>query len=131
MSSYRDYVNVPGSHREPLPGARAVGPAPPEERIDVTVLVRSRFSSGRAAAVEALGERPPQRRTHLTREEYEAVHGAGPYDMAQVESFAFKHGLDVVESDVARRSVVLSGTVAQMSAAFAVDLQMFEYAGGR
>jgi len=36
----------------------------------------------------------------------------------------------VVQEDAARRTVVLSGTVAQVNEAFGVDLQQFEHAGG-
>ena len=41
-----------------------------------------------------------------------------------------KHGLAVVQEHAGRRTVVLSGTVAQFNAAFGVDLQRFEHPGG-
>ena len=43
--------------------------------------------------------------------------------MALVKKFASEYGLDVVSSSVARRSVVLAGTVAAMTKAFNVALQ--------
>jgi kumamolisin len=42
-----------------------------------------------------------------------------------VEAFAAEHGLTVEESSIPRRTVVLAGTVAQLSAAFAVDLRRY------
>jgi kumamolisin len=67
---------------------------------------------------------------YLTREEFAARHGAEPRDLAAVRAFATAHGLAVVEENAARRTVVLSGTVAQFSAAFAVQLQQFEHPEG-
>ena len=51
-------------------------------------------------------------------------------DIAAVKEFASKHGLAVVQEHAGRRTVVLSGTVAQFNAAFGVDLQRFEHGGG-
>ena len=50
--------------------------------------------------------------------------------MAAVKKFAGAHGLAVVQEHAGRRTVVLSGTVAQFNAAFGVDLQRFEHPGG-
>jgi kumamolisin len=122
MSPHLDVVTLRGSERQPVFGAHVVGPADPAERIEVSVLLRSRFSSGRTAQVEALGQRPLDRRTHMTREEFEAIHGSGPGDIAQVERFAQRHHLDVISADPARRTVVLAGTIADMSRAFGVEL---------
>ena len=119
MSSGSDRVPVPGSEREPLPGSRAVGGAPADERIEVTVLVR------RKPGAEALPS-PGLVTERLSREEFDARYGADPADIQRVEDFAAAHGLDVVEASTARRSVVLSGTVEQMSAAFGVDLRQYE-----
>lgn len=51
--------------------------------------------------------------------------------MAAVKKFAADHGLSVVGEHPERRTMVLSGTVAQMEAAFSVKLQCFEHASGR
>ncbi len=53
-----------------------------------------------------------------------------PADFAKVRSFAVSHGLAVVQEDAARRTIVLSGRVAQFSAAFGVKLEQFEYDAG-
>ncbi len=119
MSSGSDRVPVPGSEREPLPGSRAVGGAPADERLEVTVLVRRKPGAKALPAPGLVTER-------LSREEFDARYGADPADIQRVEDFAAAHELDVVEASTARRSVVLSGTVEQMSAAFAVDLREYE-----
>ena len=42
---------LPGSERSPLPGARLVGKADPNERLEVTVLLRRREAAGLKAHV--------------------------------------------------------------------------------
>ncbi len=118
-----------GSERQPMRGARPVGKADPSERLEVSVLLRFRGSDALKDRVARLarGERPDR---HLSREEFAQQHGADPADIAKVRQFANNHGLAVVEEDAARRTVVLSGTVAQFNDAFEVDLQTFEHPGG-
>jgi len=50
-------------------------------------------------------------------------------DMDRVTEFAAAHGLTIVESSLARRSVQVAGTVTQMEAAFSVRLQTCEIGG--
>ena len=120
--------SVPGSERAPLPGARAVGAADPNERIEVTVVLRR--AADAAPARQAASARSLQERKYLTREELESAQGAAEQDIARVEAFAQEHGLDVVEANRARRSMVLSGTVADLSAAFGVTLTRYEHPSG-
>jgi kumamolisin len=127
MATVSKLVPLPGSERKPLPGARAVGPTPAAERLEVTVRVRPRAPLPSAAAI---GKQTPKKRRYLSREEYAAAHGAAADDLLKVEQFAKGHGLTVVESSAARRSVVLSGTAASFSSAFGVTLQQFEHPDG-
>lgn len=118
-----------GSERKPMEGAHSVGKADPNERLEVTVLLRHR-------AAEALHDHVKQlhvtsaRPKHMAREEFASKFGADPKDIQEVKKFAASHGLTVVREDAARRSVHLSGTVAQFNHAFEVDLERFEHAGG-
>ncbi|HUK89311.1 MAG TPA: protease pro-enzyme activation domain-containing protein, partial [Blastocatellia bacterium] len=118
-----------GSERDPMPGARSVGKTDPNERLEVSVRIRrpageqfhSRLSNiiggGKSAA-------------HMTREEYANNFAAQDSDIAAVKKYAAAHQLAVVQESAERRTVKLSGTVAQFNAAFGVDLQTFEYDGG-
>ena len=125
MSTSTNWVALPGSEREPLPGARAGEAADPTERILVTVVVRRK-----ATALDAGADRLPFTRGHLRREDFAARYGGQPEDMTAVASFAGSHGLTVVESHPARRSIILSGTVAAFNAAFGVELSRYDHAGG-
>jgi kumamolisin len=64
----------------------------------------------------------------LSREEFTARHGADPADLAAVRAFAAANGLAVVLEHAGRRTVILSGTVAQFNAAFHVQLQQMRHA---
>ena len=118
-----------GSERQPLPGAKAVGKADPTERLEVSMILRRRNADAFQQRVSGLARRG---RTggHLSREDFEQQFGADSTDMDAVKRFAAAHGLSVVQEHAGRRTVVLSGTVAQFNNAFGVDLQRFEHPGG-
>ena len=121
-------VTLKGSERQPLPGSRIVAPAPQEERFEVTVLIRRRRQQELHEHIAALGA--GRHVTPLTREEFAQRHGADGADLTAVANFAVAHGLAVVQSHAARRTVILSGTVAQFSQAFSVQLHHCHYDGG-
>ena len=122
-SSSHNRASLPGSSRKLVPGARVVGPNDPEEQIQVTIRVRSHSSSDELdKAVAALGATPPSQRTYLTPEQFTARFGANPKDMEKVAKFARDHHLTVVRSDRDQRTILVSGTAAQLSSAFQVKL---------
>lgn len=122
------YVALPDTERDPVPGARAVGPTPPGEPVRVTVHLRPRAP---IPDPTLLGATPVDARpAPLTREQFAAQYGASPDDVARVRTFAESAGLRVVDADPARRSVVLEGTAAQMQRAFDVKLSRFVHPGG-
>ena len=122
---------IPGSERHALEGAKAIGPTRPDERIEVTLRLRPKTPIAHAlAAAGADDDTHPGQRKYLTRAQFAASHGAEPQDLASIAAFAQAHELSVVDSDAARRSVVLSGTAQAMNAAFGVELQQFEHASG-
>jgi len=122
---------IPGSEREALEGAQPIGPARPDERIEVTLRLRGKTPVTHAlAAIGAANDMHPGQRKYLTREQFAAAHGADEHDVASVAAFAKAHGLAVIESDAARRSVVLAGDTQAMNTAFGVQLQQFEHASG-
>jgi subtilase family serine protease len=69
---------------------------------------------------------PPGSRTFLSTEEFGATYGAAPAELDQVAAFARSYGLTVTETNVGRQRVLVSGTAAQMSRAFAVELGRYE-----
>jgi kumamolisin len=121
-------ILLKGSERSAMPGARVLAPANPAERLEVSVLIRRRGQQALQSRVAALAS--GKRGSHLSREEFARDHGADPSDIAKVRSFAEAQGIKVLQEDTARRTVVLSGTVAQFSAALGVQLHQMSHAGG-
>ena len=120
------YLAIPGSRRDPMPGATERGHCDPNDRFRVTLLLRHRPSSKRfktLAQLAARGER-------LTRGEYEARYGADPKDVEKVKAFAGEYGLKVSRVNVGTRTVILSGTAGAFSRAFQVNLNRYEHPEG-
>jgi len=121
-------ILLKGSERAAIPGARVIAPANPAERLEVSVLVRRRGTAAMQARVAGLAA--GKRAAHLSREEFAREHGAEPSDFARVRAFAESQGLSVLQEHAARRTVVLSGTVAQFCAALGVQLHQMSHANG-
>jgi kumamolisin len=122
-------VPLKGSERSAVEGARILAPAEPRERMEVSVLIRRRAAQRLQARLAALlsGRHGAG---YMTRDEFAREHGADPADFARVRSFAQAQGLAVLQEHAARRTVVLSGTVDEFSAAFGVELHQTLHAGG-
>jgi kumamolisin len=106
-----DRWTIPGSERSTPPG-ELIGTATPGEQMTVSVIVRSKSPEAPKPG-------------NLSREEFAKRYGADPSDMQRVEAFAKQYGLKVLEADPARRTVRMSGSVAQLSEAFGVSLQNY------
>jgi len=122
-------IRLKGSERKPLSGSRATGPADPSEQLQVSVLVRR---SSEQSFKDRVGRLSGGDRSfaHLTRDEFARHFSAAPADIAAVKTFAAAHGLTVAQEHAGRRTVVLSGTVAQFEAAFGIKLQCYEHQSG-
>src|SRR5580698_5105184 len=130
MSAPKKQLPLAGSERVPMEGAREIGPANPNETVDVTIRLCSR--AGKKPIVNAAEfTKPIAKRAILSRKEFEQRHGADPDSVARVEAFARQHKLLVKEKSLARRTIILSGTVAAMNKAFGVELKEYEYPTGR
>jgi kumamolisin len=123
----QQYVALPGSERELVPGARVVGPVDANEVIQLTIKVRPRSSADDLAKeADALGSLPPNQRTYLTSEEYESKYGADPADVQRIVEFAEQHHLQVLVSDLSQRTIAVSGTAQQIADTFRVKLMQYE-----
>jgi kumamolisin len=119
------YQSLANSEHRPRRGAATAGPADPDEQITVSVVVRRRADAPPLPSHEHWMKTPPGQRRFLSRAEFAARFGAESADLDRVADFGRASGLTVVESSAAKRTVVLSGTVAQMSSAFAVELNIY------
>jgi kumamolisin len=129
-SSKPGFRIVPGSERQKYIGGQVTGPCDGNEPVRATVMVRRKNAREFERLVQRFEERsfsdPVQ---PLTSEEFAERFGADPSDVQAVTDFASQGGLQVEETDAARRIVVLAGTVEQMNRAFGVTLQNCQEGG--
>ncbi len=127
MASEHRRKKVPGSDKQLLPQARLVGEVEPNERLEITVMLRPRSHPGVDHRKEAmnLASQPPEKRQYVRREEFDARRGADPADLEKIEEFAHQHNLTVVEMNTVHRSVRLSGSAADMMDAFRPNLKRY------
>src|ERR1700722_12714714 len=126
MSASKQRLPLAGSERAPMKGAHEIGPANPNETVDVSIRLRSRAGKEPIVKPEEFNK-PVEKRKTPTREECEGRQRPVPADIARVESFAHENKLTVKEKSAARRTVILTGTVAAVSQAFGVELKQYEH----
>src|ERR1700761_8108632 len=127
----RNYQAIQGSEHPRPSSHKELKTTAPGDLVTATIIVRRR-SDGTKLRTEAeftSGARAPRKR--LSRTEFVSRHGADPKELAEVAAFAKANGLEVVETHAARRSVVVRGTAADMSKAFAVQLNDYESPRGK
>ena len=130
MAKRQDRVELKGSNRAALPGGQDVGPSDPNEKIEVSVLLRRGSLPSKFPSAEAMGALPPRQRKYLTREEFARQHGASTADLEKIRAFAGQFRLRVVSEDRAGRIVKLSGTVQAFNSAFGSELRRCQHPSG-
>ena len=109
-----------GSDRDLPEGHSRLADMDPDEIASVTVYVRPR--AGSQAPDEAGGT--------FTREEYAAQFGATAEDFDAVRRFAEEYHLSAGPADAGRRSIVLTGRLADLGEAFGAALAVYEIPPG-
>jgi len=123
---------VAGSEIGVMPQASIVGSPNPRRRIEITVLLRppQHAAAEKHMSADEMGLLAPRDRPYLTRPALAAAHGADPEDVRAVARFSAQHGLRVVGTHHAARTVHLAGTIANASRAFGVHLAIYRHPGG-
>src|SRR6476620_9396790 len=95
MMSSEQRTAIAGSDRARVPGAELVGAAHPDERLEVTIRVRSRAGQQLAEHVQSLAAPAADTagQPHLSRAEFAERFGADPADITRVTDFAKQAGL--------------------------------------
>ncbi len=129
MTSARNFTVISGSERQPVRGARLIHDSYPDQTIEVSIRLRPKSETKHRELRSAL-EKPGFK--HMSRAEYENAHGADPADLSQIRKFAQEFGLKVHETgtELARRTVMLSGTVSNFQKAFHVELKEYSHPKG-
>src|SRR5580700_8621077 len=130
MATRQDRVELKGSARAAFPSGQDVGPADPNQQIEVSVLLRRGSTPGDFPTPDQIGPRLPRDRKYLTREQFAKQYGASPADIEKVRAFAAQYGLRVASEDPASRTVKLTGTIQAFNDAFGANLRRYEHASG-
>jgi kumamolisin len=110
------HVDLPRNERPAKRDARKIGEADPNQRVEITVVVRGK---------KELPE--PNPAAPMPIAEIEKEYGADPKDTDLVAKvLSSEYGLKVVDKSPGARAVDLEGTVSQMEKAFEVDLGLYE-----
>jgi kumamolisin len=127
MTKRRNYVVLAGSERRERQDARAIGAVDPNERLQVTLLLRPNTpAEEQKNFIKELSAQPPSQKRHLSRAEFLERRGASPEDVRRAEAFALENGLTVVRTEPAKRAVVLSGTAEQFMKTFEIELKRYQ-----
>jgi len=129
VTSARKFSIISGSERQPVRGARLIHNSHPDQTIEVSIRLRPKSEVKHRELKSAL-EKPGFKQ--MSRAEYENAHGADPADLNQIKKFAQEYGLTVRETgtELARRTVMLSGTVSNLQKAFNVELKDYSHPKG-
>jgi kumamolisin len=129
VTSARKFAVIAGSERQPVRGARLIHDSHPDQPIEISIRIRSRAEAQREQLKAALSK-PGFK--HMSRADYEKTHGADPADVEKIKRFAQEFGLHVRETgtELARRTVVVSGTASNLEKAFNVQLKEYSHPRG-
>jgi kumamolisin len=126
MASSTTYRSLKGSKHPHPQEYKKLHPTDAGEQLTVTLLLRRNPSHTKLrpeSMIADRGSRPP-------REAFAEARGAVPSELEAVANFAKEAGLEVVEADAARRSVVVRGSAATVNKAFNIQLNDYEYERG-
>ncbi len=123
----KNYSPLSGSERKPRPGARFLGPAKDADSLTVTVVVRRRPDGPPIPDYSYFLNTPPSQRRRLSKQDFSQKYGAAQADIDRVGDFVRAQNLTIVETNIARRTIIISGTVSQFNKAFHVELGRYEH----
>jgi kumamolisin len=126
MATPAAYRSLQGSEHPQPKDFKKLQPTDDGQELTVTLLLR-RNPGHTPVKPEDVFAKPSSR---PTRETFAASRGAAQNEMDAVVSFAKEAGLAVVDADLARRSVIVTGGAAAVNKAFAIQLNDYQYAKG-
>ncbi len=126
----KGYVNLDGSERYPVRGAKRLGSFRSPEPFSVTIVLHRR-SDAEPLDFDYFVKTPPSQRQRLHAAEFAGKYGADPQDVKNVAAFVRKFGLRVTKTSLGRRTLVVTGTARQFSRAFNVKFGLYREPGQR
>jgi len=122
-------VALPGSTRHAVPKAKYLQKSDPKSAIQVSIYVRRNPTPpGKSLALLGdMNDKLPQQRSYATEAQFNETFGASQGDLDKVAAWAKSAGLNVADSSIPMRRVLVKGTIANISKAFGVQLNDYEH----
>jgi len=116
-------IVLSGSERAPMSGATLVGPTDPNQLVEISIVLKQR----RELRLDHLQNRI------ISHEDFASTYGADPENVNRIRAFAEANNLQVMDrgDEIARRTVMVQGTVANLEKAFGVTLNDYDHPAGR
>jgi kumamolisin len=101
-------------------------PTDTAEQLTITLMIRRKQGHPKLKPEAVIVDQ----KSRPSRDAFAAAHGADPRELEAVAAFAKSAGFDVLETDAARRSVIVRGSVATINKAFDTQLNNYRYEAG-
>lgn len=124
-----EMIAIPGSTRAAFPDAKLLRKSNQANQIKVSIYARQNpVAPGKnPPAFEVMSSNLPGQRRYLSNEEFNSTYGADPADLEKIVAWAKANKLQVLDSNVATRRVLIEGTIGDISKAFAVELNEYQH----
>ncbi len=126
MPISKNLISLPLSERQPVVGSRIIADSDPDERISVTLYVRTNPKAPPLQDVNMVAVNAPP----LSDAAFLEAYGANSADIKKVVDTVTQGGLEVINSSVEKRSVEVAGPTRAIEAFFGVKLQLYQTAEG-
>jgi len=108
----QSHLVLNGSHREHPEGSTPIGRPASDQTLEITCVLRRRSEAIHAPELK------------LSHEDLSRFHGADPFDVEAVESFAANHDFSIVRTDAGARTITLAGPLDSLANAFGAQMEM-------
>lgn len=124
-----EMIAIPGSNRPAVPQTKLIKKSDPGSRIKVSIYARQNpAASGKnLSPLDELNSKLPAERHYLSDDEFNSTFGADPADLDKIAAWAQASKLKVLDRSVAKRRVLVEGTIGDVSKAFGVQLNEYEH----
>ena len=131
MATRQALVSLEGSEHPQAPDHKQIAKTAPGETMQVTLILHRRNVNQLKDVDSYAAVSEGDSRKHLSHAEFATQHGADPAAMKKVTDYFQSEGLKVVETDDARRTVVVEGTVDAVNHAFGVEMHDYQSPRGK
>lgn len=125
----KDVIAIPGSDRSAIPQAKLIGKSNYKTQIKVSIYARRKPTPAGETGpkLDELNNKLPGQRQYLGGNAFDALYGADPADLAKIAKWAEANKLEVLDSNVAKRRVLVQGTIGDICKAFGTELNEYQH----